>query len=651
MRLSPEDGSVIWKTEAAYPAFPSRELISSEGIPVSCDDGLLILDPETGRTLASIDKDTYYAVIETTIFRAYYAQDHLMLYYTASGAPSLSVFRREGDSFAFLYTSAFSDLDRLSSVTMLVHDGSLYLSSMSFDDVISGITAFRCLDLESGELKWSFSEPSVQSVSQSIGYIEPDKGANNPFGVVFAAVSDRLFVVRDDTGEVITVQKLPAAVKRIYYSDNGFVFLICQDGEELFTSLRHFSEDDDYIFLYSNNTFPSPVSSVSYCNNIYAVPGSSDSSVCIWRLTENKAKEVLFQQTENGEEPIFRGAVSPDLTLGAALLLDSQKLVILDLETKQELRSIDLGTSAISDLRFLGNDHIAVLGYSTDYIYNIASGENILTLTRDDYDVYEIRVAPNGDIALPDKNESLIRIRPGGEPQELLKLSDLPGDGDFLTPLWFSPDSSRLLLQLLSTVTNAAGALERRSTFFVYDVPGGTFTALTLPEELFSADTVLSCVWTEDAETLYLLYNDTVYGFSAKNGDCLCRAAAGRAAVDLLMVENDLCLLSADGNLMKADISGDELKVIRSLSLNLTPSAGRLSYTPCQNGRGVIRYQTTGWLIDTSSFETVSLINDFCGIDNARGSVYSLFYDYFYVYPLRSDEDLRALAAAWLGLS
>ena len=645
-RISPKDGTALWSVPIEDVYASGNAVITEDGVLVESLTDFIVLDPDTGKTVASIDKQDLLKDSSYIFSDVFYCRDHLLLTNGKDGSRWLSVYRKEGNTFRYLYTQEMLGVGTSGHIAFLTREGSLFAAGYIFSGALDECTAFlQAYDLESGERKWGYDVITNTSEDPVLGFLEPSEGTLNTFPVVFAAIGDRFFAANAQTGTLLYNSLLPGGTEDLYYSENGFVFFESSEGVEYFCPLRNLKEGTDPLNMFRNRVFPSKLQKVSYENNLYAVTQGKGISVFLFRLMENDAKEAIYRRNEEDKESLSDIIFSADGSLAAISQLSPRELRIVSLDTKEVLQTISLGDASVKSIAFLGNDYIAAISYDAIRIYEISSGKAVQEYSKEDYDVSDGQADDVGEIIVEADN-CLYAVSPGKEPALVFDIAaEREGvTNSYLGQFNVSPSGNRLFLYLNYSV-DLQDSFNSYYEVWIYDRSEKTVTVLETDgnEQVIShAD---AYVWSEDETELYMLSDDTVWGYQCETGQQLCCAVPAVEAVDMIRIGDDLCLLNTEGRLVKIRAEGTELTELNSVSLTDNTVTGTgLSCILFSDGRLFVQYQTTGWMLDRESFEVVSRIDFFCGASEARNLVYTKYYDYLYAYPLLDETQIMARA-------
>lgn len=637
-RISPEDGSSMWSVPLENASFSNPDLISAEGVPVHALDELYVLDPATGATIASIGTDTLKETFGFTHGDTFYLNGHLFLCEGTDGSFWLAVYRKEGDTFRFLYRKELTSLAGLGSASCFVREGTVFVAGYVFTGVLDECTVFfQAYDLESGEQKWSYDAVTNTSGDPFIGCIEPSEKSANPFPVVFAAVGDRFFAVNAQTGSLIHNELLPGETESIYYSENGFVFMESQEGLEYFTPLRRIKGEGDTLNLFRSLTFPCETPAAEYANNLYAVTLGKEFSVVLYRTLKNDRKDVVYQLDDEEDRGLSEIIFSPDDNLAAISQPKPNELVVVSMETKEVLMTLPFGENYISSYSFAGNGHLAVKTSDAMRIYEIPSGKVVGELSKEEFDLYDAQVNPDSGEILAEMDKELYSVLPGQEPavafDPAAEMENV--DAFYFTMFTGSPSGKRLFFNLHYRDAQS-DSFAYKDELFLYDRNEKTLTVMKADGDLHDLSRSDVYVWSQDETELYLLKDNTVYGFDCQTGQQLFCVEPAVEAVDLVLLGSDLCLLNKDGMFTQIRAEGSELTELKSCSLTDSTVASKgLRVCSFSDGRLFLLYQNTGWQFDPKNFEVVSRIDYCCGVSEARNAAYTKYYNYFYSYPLQ----------------
>ena len=652
-RLSPESGEAVWSVPVKNASFYVKDLLSDEGLPVATDDTLLVLDPASGETVAALGADEIEKETgERFGFEPYYLQEHLLLFYGREHSLRLAVFRREGTSFRFLYLRELTDLDNLGDFTFMLRDGVLYAAGFAFSGVLNESTAFlQALDAESGALKWSVEAVIHNPENPFVGFVEGSPKNADPAPVVFAAVGDRFFSVNAQTGEPACNVALPGAVKNVYYSENGYLFITNADGQEYYFNVRGLSENKMPI-LFLNHSFSCEIRNTAYENNVYAVTLGKEMSVALYRIVDNDLRETVFQRTDDEKEPLSKVTLSPDGSLAAATQSKPTEIHLLQTKDGAELHTLPLGEEKVPDVYFLSNDALAVQTYEKLRIVSVATGKTVRELSGEEYDFSNLQaIAGTGELILKSVGDSssagkLFLVRADGAPELLFDPTEHVGKDRtvYLQDCLVSPSGMRVLLSVKSYAPKSS------VEYWVYDREQQTVTILSADEDLdFSASS--PAAWQEDESRVYLLDSNAAWGFQYNTGQQLFRVVPEIAAKGIVVIDGLPCLLNEEGKLIQIRAEGTQFTERKTLTLSDNAISSGLRPLFCRklaDGRLILQNADTAYLLDEQAFDVVSKIDFYCGVCEEQNLIYTQYYDYIYSYPLLSVTQIAERARQFL---
>lgn len=646
-RISPEDGSVLWAREMRYCSFPSGELCSGEGVPVKDTSTLWVLNPDDGEILASLSDEEIERQTGASMYDAVYTQDHLLLSYSGEQSLQLAVFRREGEGFRFLYQKQISDLAGLGQISLLVRDGTVLVSGIVYDEMVNSTAVFQGYDLETGDQRWDCAQRITTFGDAYAGFVSADKGSANPFDVGFAVAGNRLFAVNAQTGTLLLDAPLPGDAYNLCYSENGFVFVTNEKGQEFFFALRRLKEADNEApsMLLNRDSAAARLFDAEYCNNIYAIAQESGMAITLYRPAQNESLDTVFRLPEDGDSSLAGEMISPDGTLAAAWTYEPKEVHIIDLRTQKVLQTIALGEGTMVSCAFLGNDYLLAERYGCIRIYEISSGRLVQEFSGDDYSMSRTAIISDRAELILETDEQLMLIRPGQKPEQLLRFADAVENSDILhISAWqVSPSGGQVFVSLM----DYAAEDDQMDKLFLYDRENEAWTQLMTDGDAPVPDLPDECVWTEDEETLYLLDEGVVHGFDCKTGERLLCASYDVEIADVIALGDTLCVLDAEGTFSRVHAEGGQLIAERSVTLTEPrPASGFLSRVRDGDGRLFLRQNVTGWLFDEQAFEVVYEIPGFRGMSGETGMIYTHYYDCFNAYPAYTPEQIAARARA-----
>lgn len=650
-RISTGDGSVAWSTALRFPSFLSGGTGSAEGVIVYDSDALYVLDPTDGGVLARSDRSEIEAGIGHELHKVNdcsYAQDRLVLYSSAEGSRSITVFRREGESLVFLYQTELLPEQCLGESSLIIQNRFILFSAIFHDKLVSSTAYFAGLDLDSGEKLWEYSEEITTGAIPFTGYIPPDSGSENAFPVGFAVVGNRMFAVNAQTGDLILSERLPNDTIDLYYSENGFVFLINESGREYFIALRRLENTSEEFYLQLNREFNTQIGDAAYSNHTYAVSQKDGTSVFLYHPIINQAKTEVYRY-DNEDHALAQALVSPDGTTAVVTMPNEKTFAVLDLSKNEVLYQLPLEGRSVS---YLGSGFVAQISYDQITIHEISSGQCVQELSGQDYALSDAQIDPQHGTILVQNRErkALLMLRPDEKPETIVTLEQLDaGESDALVISSFSEYSlSPSGENVMFAVRQSQGSTSLRK-LFLYHSGTGEITAL---DEQPADDYARSdaCAWAEDDSAVYLLYGSTVCGYHCDTGERFCCSEIpGMKPVDLIVLGSDLCVLDVTGTLTKLSFEDGQLMSGERISTGLeNVVSGNLTVERHGSELVFLRYHETAWRIDEGSFRVIYKIPRFSGCSDLTNQIYTRCYHLFYAYPLLSAEEVAERGEAFL---
>ena len=643
-RISAADGTPLWTVSVDYARFPSDDMPCGDTIAVETLRELLLLDTATGAVKVRYDLSALKSVTDFFLYDIYPVDDYLILTSEKDLAVRCVVCRATPTQPEVLLRTTLFEGSTLGHTAFSVSGQTLCAAGFYFTDILDHGTAFfKGYDLNTGAVLWSAEEENAVSGTPMTGFIAPDKGASNAYPAAFAAVGNRLFAVDAASGDVIVNQALPGCALQLYYSENGFIFITSENGTEYVFPLRKLKSGEKVnVYYYLNRSFQTALKNAAYCSNIYAASREGETSVILYRVIPNDTRRTVYRLPEEARSSISSVSLSPDKSLAAVIRSKPAELAVLETATAKVRQTIPFD-EMIHSVCFFGNDRLAVQVEDTLQIRSISTGK-----TEQTFPVERLsgRVFTTPERLVFQEKDGAIRIAaPGQKPKELSSSST-----DKVDLLSLSDSGQYLLLK-----TTQYAVAEARYRLHIINLDTGKTVSCEAISALSENAYSPSAAWSPSEAAVYLLWNDTVVGFSCADGSALCEAPAPPESNTLLFVRDSLCILDEPGLLTRMQVHKTHLTPVQQM--NLVKSTQGLNWTFVR-GQGEWDYLFSRdsygayahcAVIDTSSFEIVYRLDWCCGIDEQQGLIYNCYYDCFDAYPILDAAQLKARANAQIG--
>ena len=664
-KISPNDGTPIWSK--AYADNAMIEAVSTEGVIVVENDRIEVLSPETGKKQAEININEIREKCGTDrfLFNYEYCEERLIVTWVESGKVSFGVFKKEKESFNFIYKQSF-DSEGGAVVDLLVDENTIYYAGEVFDDVLFVTPVVKAFDLQDGSLKWSCEEEHEFGGNVFMALFKDVEIKQKAQNYLVTIIGELFILIDADTGEVRKRYKFEDDFQEIYYSPNGRICVINSNGDELAFYITMVEDvNEDYAF-FLNRELKGELNLASYSSNCYAVAFEDKKAVSVFRTIENKKKNTVYMRDPEEGKSFSDVVLNPNGTLVAVTQYSPDRIIILDAETHQQIQTIE--TESVCDCWFLGEEKLVIYDYDSLSILDCYTGEVVKTMSKDDIagafyinpEKEEILYKDynNGDLTvisstleeaiIIDGNES----KKGTDDIKDRSLSDYYPSTSFEKILIRFHDSeftnAVVSQEKEGTITLDYNTFESRYVYSVYDRNNNSFTDLIMEEEI---PYIKSCVWSADEKIVYLLTdkdesNYTLHAYDVGTGSKVFETVLGRETKDIIMVKDELCILNEAGTLEKVRYSEDGLVTEGIIELGSRPAPTYLQVESIPGGQYVMVSSKSSphraWLIDLEEFEIVYSIEGYCDYIPKTNSILTEYYNTIYAYPFLKPEDVNA---------
>ena len=658
IRISPDDGSVIWSVNIEYCSFPKNSEITPDGVIVDVWGGLAVLDPETGDEICRLEKDEIADILgeEQASYSSFYSGSHLILTYKpADSAAKAYVMENKDGKPELLYTLDLRS-DTFYNTRYMICGNKLIAADSVIDYTDDSTIVFSAFDIGSGSMLWSYESASVGGLSTFIGLIPESNMTSFKCDILFGVTENEVFALKADTGDLIASRSFNYLIRDLYYSENGLLFVIDENSCELCVSFRSLNENNGTFLIARVKNAGISVPDSSYCNNVYAIITDNKREVILYRYEENDLKTTVCE-----EEDASRGykgiSISPDGRTAALADHDPNTLTVVDLEENKAVNTfgIEDDTSALNfELNYITKDHLAVTADRSVSVYDASSGELLKRISFDISGFNMTTVCPQSGELFYSDEDALYSYSPGGEAEPVVPYIETEGikeaGGIVPTLLQYSVSPSGNLAFL--RIKYWDDDLNDLFRLCIYDRAGGAYTvdyssntAVNSVSEWFN---VHKCVWSDDEKTAFILDSDSILCFDCAAGELICRTKLGTEVADVLTIGDRICVFyQEDATPQSFLFDGNALTPDRSLDLGVTIDTGsKLSYSPYTDGRGFLRNSTgskEAWFIDEDGFEIVYRFDGFCGFNKKDGTVYVDAYNKMLSYPILSADEVASL--------
>ncbi|MBQ5959043.1 MAG: toll/interleukin-1 receptor domain-containing protein [Firmicutes bacterium] len=637
-KLSPEDGSVLWSVQLdSYANFPVTQLQPGCLVPVNTYDHLLLLDPTDGTEKARYELDALKEMLGYTYYyKVFESNGYLIFTVSSNGSMNCIVCRTAQQMPEEIFRAELYANATLGEASYSIYGNTLCVTGYTFAGILDeAMTYFKGYSLTDGTFLWSGEMQTFLPGAPFTGIIAPDSGSQNSDPIVFGIVGDRLFVANTKTKRLYFNQQLPGTVKNVYYSENGHVFVTDESGLEYFFSLRRFDSNSSSVMLFEDREYRTAVNRVAYGNNLYAVVRGNESEISLYRVLTNEARKTLFQTGKGDEWGISEAILNADSTLAVIGQSNPYKLTVLDPESGKVLQTIRC--DALPRVSFFGSDRLLIREDNTLRIVDITSGETEQEFSNEEYNLWSYVQGEDCLVIERSADHVWFKVMPGQEPAEVT-ISN-PDDDPYLSKsvLSVSPSGQYLLLSLVDYSVEEGGL-----TFWILNLETGEILNCEDLPQLSRIVTDESYLWKETDQEIYIRWNNRIIGYSCTDGSLVCESEDPEA-VELILVENALCVLDKAGYLVRLEKEGLTLvETQREQVTSLNPSQGWI-YESGQNGNGYLYLPGTGAcvVIHSESFDVLYTISHFCGLSKDRGTVYIHYYNCFDAYPVPDVGQLR----------
>ena len=635
-RISPDDGTDLWSVE--FEGSVRLETVSAEGVIIADSERIVVLSPETGNEIGEIKKaeigEQYSSLPEYT-----YCKDTLII--TAAGLSDqchFAVYQKESKRFSLLFEQEF-DCDGGGKFVCSLDDTTIYFIGEQFSDIMFVTPVVKAFDLQDGSLKWSLEGNSSFGGKIFSGLFKDLKGEEDSKNYLFVVIGEQILLISSDSGEIKNSATFEDVFQEMYYSKNGLVFLINTNGDELFTSVLLFeNEDEDDYSLFFNHEFKGEVSLAAYCSNRYAVVLKDKKSVSIFQTVDNKYKSTVFMLEDEDAQimGISDLILSPGKRYLAVCQRDPDRIFILDAKTNQLLNTIE--EDGVRDCVFFGEYRLILVKYDTMLIVDCTTGKVVKevpnTRTFDmNSEKQEMVFKSEDTLVLLDEDleeTSLFEVQED-HIDELIRTRSVSSFSS-------SPSFNQFLICFLG-VRNSQSTVSSY-VYSIYDKTTNSFVDL----ETEDLSRIKNCVWTPDEMKIYILSEtDTLYNeltcYETQTGSRIFEQQVGKDIVSLLMIKDELCIQDTSGKIETVRYDGNTLLTEKTIDLGQQQDPLYVEILP-DGLYAILSGPRNAWVLDLETFEIVYSIENYCGILPESNAVLTKYYNIIYAYPLPSPDDI-----------
>ena len=661
-RISIDDGSVVWSVRLEFPELyddidiVNHRIDSNDGLPVYDSGGFFVLDQNTGKILAQVDRESIQQITGELEFIHYvYTKGYLILY--GENEERTEVFVLKKTKSTFLCISKFNFLSddiilRDKKMAFLVRDKTLFVSYKS-ELSKSGICA---IDLKSGSQKWGYENDDAYYTTDqqivAIGMINHrNPKVHNDYDIVFSVVGNDLFVINAETGDLLDFNNDSESIKEFYYTEDGFLYFIKDSGSEDCALLQGFSSESIYDYGYIKfepYDFGTKIDLVSFDSNLYAMKPKGSHRINFYRLFYNNLMKPIDIHNLGTDYFIHQLCMDSKHSLAAIQFSMDPKVSVLDLKTNEIIITLDCENDSLSMLSFIDNNHLIVEQNRKWSIFDLSTGEEVNSLSRDDYYIpYNTKNKFGPLLYLRTYSDSIDLIRSSQESEKIINVKKEPQiaakDSKTLNDFWTSPSGNVLALQV---------RVDGMEKLFLYNVT--TKEIIELDTSVFDGYVLFDqCIWNEESNVVYFSYEKEsklfILSYNIQTGNRVTHAPLPAGIVGMNMIEDQLCMLDYKGILYQVDTSHDVVHFgntieLLDLDMELSSQKNNLFFEPFSKSKGFLHCDYQTWLIDTDKFEIIYEIENFCGFDADKDIVYTNDGYSINSYPIYSPQELKAYA-------
>jgi len=523
------------------------------------------------------------------------------------------------------------------------------------DTVVDNYAAVYMYDHASAKEKWKYDFGSVASTNAFVGKLYA-KNTGSFTDMIFATIGDKLTLIESNTGKVIHEYALNGNVSDLYYSKDGIIYVLTDNGVELAIPVRGVRKDqfenEDYVGIYQTRQFLSKPKNIAYYNGSYVVVNENSNEAYIYSDVKNEDFVEIFRNEINSSNSnvIINNS-------GTFAIVDIYKeLMVYDFENKTSF-SLDK-YYGVSSYEFVQEEYLAVRAYTEEYknyiyIYDLKTGEKIYEVSCDGVNSYEIDII-NNKIILPESRKMRF-MSIGGETNEWIpkvksQSSYREWEEGYIHEFSASDDGK------VAAFVDYYGDIGNRLE--IYDINNNITTTMDDPNNTLNIEEqeVISFTWVGDDKVVIALKDNVIMYFNTDTGECLNEMKCEIPnIISMFKLDNEthIGILCSDSKVYRFNLI--EGQIDNSIDLKneniKTTSSDRGSYDviPDKNML-VINWSgnSKGYFIDLSTFKVRFEIDNYADYCPRKNIVAVNEYNVAGYYPLYTTEDLIKKAEKYL---
>jgi len=552
----------------------------------------------------------------------------------------------------------YGDEDSYSSselkVAEVINDELITLYTYT-DTVVDNYAAVYVYDHNSAKEKWRYEFGSVASTNAFVGklYSENTKSFCD---MIFATIGNKLVLVESNTGKLIHEYTLNGNVSDVYYSKDGIIYALTDNGVELAIPVKGVRKEqfdnEHYIGIYQTRQFLSKPESIAYYNGSYVV------------VNENSNEAYIYSDVKNEDfVEIYRNAIDSSNSsviinnTGTFAVVDVYKgLMVHDLENKTTYKLGEYYN--ISSYDFIQEEYLVVHAYTEEYkhylhIYDLKTGKETNRVACE-YIRSSNRNVVNDKIVVPE-SEKISFVSIDGEktewtPKIKSQSSYREWDEGYINKFDVSKDGR--IIALIDYYGETGKRLE------LFDINTQKTIILDASHRKFNADNqeITNFAWLDSDQIVVCLKDNTILYFDTETGECLGEMKCDMPSVISIfeLGEKDVVgALCNDSKVYKLNLKTHKIEKTIDLKNETIKTAssdmGTYMYIPEDNIL-VINWtrNNKGYFVDLSSFKVRYEIDNYSDYCPTKNIVVTNEYNVAGYYPLYTTEELIGKAKQYV---
>lgn len=539
-----------------------------------------------------------------------------------------------GDSYSSSRLSAAEAID----------DELIMLNSYT-DSVIENQATLFVYDYNSSQEKWKYDFGNVTSTNGFVGKVY-SKNTNSYCDMLFATIGSKLALIESDTGRLIHEYALNGNVNDLYYSKDGIIYVLTDNGVELAIPVKGLDKEqfdnEYYIGIYQTHQFLNKPQSIKYHNGSYVVANDNSNEAYIYADTTNNDFVELYrnQQGSSNSDVIINDSGT------FAIINRDKELLAYNMANKT---TVNLGKyHHITSYSFVMENYLAVLSYNEDtddflQIYDLRTGTELSKVFCDNVrTAIGLKVA-GSKIAIPEQNKieffSVDGERSEWSPKIKSQREYREWDEGNIFELDISNDGRIIAL------VNYYGDIGKRLEIF--DVATNATTALDAPFSLDDQET-MSFAWLNNNKIVVSLKDGSLCCFNTLTGEFLGQVTCDLPSVISVFALDDshsVGILCIDSKVYKFNLKTETIEGSIDLKNDSIKTASRdagvYEYIP-ESNMLIINWTANnkGYFIDLPSFKVRYEIDNYTDYSSTKNIVVANEYGVAGYYPLYTTEEL-----------